>query len=520
VVVGPVGRAFLPSNAGRAEMQVGFDTSSAESYRLFLKAKSLPSVRFVGHTAVIPDEYAHLLLPDRPAGLVLPDYEPLAGLWDYQRDISKIAIKKKKFALFMDCGSGKSNIMLEYSRYVNDMISPNRRVLIVTPLMVVPQFVSEVQKFYGESHPGFVVEQVRAALLPEWVKQPGSSIGITNYEALTDRVPQGRLGALILDESSMLKSTYGKHAEQCMRLGSGLEWKLCGTGTPAPNDRIEYGNHAVFLDEYPTFNAFLARFFVNRGKTGERWELKPHAVDAFYRALSHWSIFVTNPAIYGWEDNTRPLPPIHIHVHDVDLTDDQKAAVRDKMGTLFACDVGGVVRRSKLSQIAKGNHDGRKISTFKPGYIRQLVDSWPDESTIIWCLYNREQQALEEVFPNAVSITGTTPYRRRLEGIHDFKSGKRNVMLTKGKILGFGLNLQVCTRQVFSGLVDSYELMYQCIKRSNRYGSSRDLNVHIPITDVEAPMVENALRKARRIQEDTEIQEGVFRKNSCYGVMK
>jgi hypothetical protein len=51
------------------------------------------------------------------------------------------------------------------------------------------------------------------------------------------------------------------------RLGRGLDWKLALTGTPAPNDRIEYANHAVFLDHFPTVNSFLARFFVNRGQT-------------------------------------------------------------------------------------------------------------------------------------------------------------------------------------------------------------------------------------------------------------
>jgi hypothetical protein len=64
---------------------------------------------------------------------------------------------------------------------------------------------------------------------------------------------------MILDESSMLKSMYGTWGQRLIDLGKGLQWKLCLTGTPAPNDRIEYGNHAVFLDRVPTLNAFLAK---------------------------------------------------------------------------------------------------------------------------------------------------------------------------------------------------------------------------------------------------------------------
>jgi SNF2 family DNA or RNA helicase len=84
------------------------------------------------------------------------------------------------------------------------------------------------------------------------------------------------------------------------------------------------------------------------------------------------------------------------------------------------------------------------------------------------------------------------------------------VLISKGKVLGFGLNLQIATRQVFSGLQDSYELFHQCVKRSNRIGSTRPLNVHIPVTEIERPMIDTVLRKAKRIDEETAEQERIF----------
>ena len=77
---------------------------------------------------------------------------------------------------------------------------------------------------------------------------------------------------------------------------------------------------------------------------------------------------------------------------------------------------------------------------------------------------------------------------------------EKKFLISKGKILGFGLNLQICTRQIFSGLKDSYEEFYQCVKRSNRIGSTRPLNVHIPVTELEVPFVDNVLRKAGRVE--------------------
>jgi hypothetical protein len=293
-----------------------------------------------------------------------------------------------------------------------------------------------------------------------------------------------------------------------LRLGSGVPWKLALTGTPAPNDRIEYANHAVFLDAFPNVNAFLARFFVNRGQTNERWELKPHALRPFYRALSHWCVFLTDPSTYGWKDNVSTIPPIHVHIHDVDLSAEQEKAIQGETGQLFVTNLGGITSRAKLSRMAKCDR------TTKPAFICDLIASWPDESTLVWCKYNDEQDMLAETIPGAASIDGSTPPEERQRIVDDFKAGRVRVLISKPKILGFGLNLQICTRQVFSGLQDSYEEYYQAVKRSNRVGSTRPLNVHIPITDVERPMVENVLRKARRVDADTREQEAMFRESS------
>lgn len=486
-------------------MNVVLDPTNIADYHRFLRIKRLPQYSVRGRQCWFPDEYAGLVCGEVKAAKAAA-YKPTAKLFDYQSAISRLAIQKRKFAIFADCGLGKTLMLLEFARHCRKVT--RGRILIISPLMVVRQTLAECAAWYGDKLP---IEQVTAANLSAWLTAKGHAIGITNYDALTDETPQGGLSALILDESSMLKSHYGKWGTTCIRLGKGLEYKLALTGTPAPNDRIEYANHAVFLDAFPTVNSFLAKFFVNRGQTDNRWELKPHALEPFYRALSHWCVFLTNPATYGWKDNTESIPPIHVHIHDIDLTDEQQSLAFTKTGTLFATEAGGITSRSVLSQIGKGSYRGQDVESLKPAYMRQLVDSWPDESTLIWCLYNREQELLERTFPEAASITGDTPHDERERLVDDFKAGRRKVMISKGRILGFGLNLQIATRQIFSGLQDSYENFYQCVKRSNRYGSTRPLNVHIPVTEIERPMIETVLAKAGRVQQDTETQERLFK---------
>lgn len=483
------------------------DTRSIEDYRLFLKIKQLPSYRICGSVAEFPDEYAHLLnaSSEQPETC---DYKPLPALLDYQAAISAMAIRKRKFAIFADCGLGKTLMLTEFARHAARVLPKSQAVLLVSPLMVIPQTAAEIERFYGRKLP---VEVLKASQLSAWMTGGKSRIGITNYEALRNDIPQGRLGALVVDESSLLKSHYGKYGAEIIRLGKGLDWKLAATGTPAPNDRIEYANHAVFLDAFPNVNSFLAKFFVNRGQTNERWEMKPHALRPFYRALSHWCIFLSNPATYGWKDNCQPLPPINIHIHDVELTGEQNAAVGKETNALFASNFGGITSRATLARIAKGKHRGQDVATLKPAFIRGLTEDWPAESTLIWCKYNDEQDGLAKLFPECANIDGDTPQDTRVGLIDDFKSGRRRILISKPKILGFGLNLQRATRQVFSTCQDSYEEFYQAVKRSNRYGSTQPLNVHIPVTELEMPMVETVLKKAHRIQQDTEEQERIFK---------
>lgn len=496
-------------------MRIEINTRDIADYRTFLAIRKLPTYQFRGSTADFPDEYASRI------GIQADDvldsgYSPFPfsdrALLDYQDAITRMAITRRKFCVFADCGLGKTLILLEYARHVAGIL-PDRRVLIVSPLMVVDQTLQEAATWYGD---GLPIQQVPSSDVSRWLAGTGGGIGITNYEAFTQDVDRGNLGGLIIDESSMLKSHYGRWGAELIRLGRGVPYKLALSGTPAPNDRIEYANHAVLMDAFPTVNSFLARYFINRGQTDNRWELKPHAINAFYRDLSHWAIFLTNPATYGWHALHEKIPPIHVHIHDVPLTYEQRTISQRKSGDLFLNNLGGIASRTKLATLAKGYDESGRVPTHKIAYIQDLIAQWEaTESTIVWCLYNEEQDIMREALPAAASISGDTPHEKRKQIISDFKAGAIRTIITKGKILGFGLNLQIATRQVFSALQDSYETFYQCVKRSNRYGSTRPLNVHIPVTELERPMIETVLSKARRVQTDAEEIERIFRNASC-----
>lgn len=122
-------------------MRISLDPSSVADYDTFLKVKRLPKYNVVGRTVEFPDEYAGQLgIKQRKRKAAA--YAPSEWLFDYQRDIAAMAITKKRYSVFADCGLGKTAILTEFARYIFQS-KKRPRVLIVSPLMVVAQTVAE-----------------------------------------------------------------------------------------------------------------------------------------------------------------------------------------------------------------------------------------------------------------------------------------------------------------------------------------------------------------------------------------
>ena len=178
-------------------------------------------------------------------------------------------------------------------------------------------------------------------------------------------------------------------------------------------------------------------------------------------------------------------------------------------GNLFGAP-GGIGGRATVARIAK-SADG-----LKPAFVADLVNR-ESSACLVWCKYNPEQDTLAGLMPDAGSIAGDTPEADRARMVAEFQRGERKTLLSKPKIMGYGLNLQQARRMVFSTLQDSYEEYYQAVKRANRYGSTDPLDVYIPVTELERPMVDTVLTKAARVKADTEEQEALFREVGYVG---
>jgi reverse gyrase len=79
------------------------------------------------------------------SGFELPDDALNKSLFPFQRFIVKRALKAGKYAIFADCGLGKTLMQLTFAEKVAE--HTNKPVLILAPLAVKGQTLNEAKRF-------------------------------------------------------------------------------------------------------------------------------------------------------------------------------------------------------------------------------------------------------------------------------------------------------------------------------------------------------------------------------------
>lgn len=123
---------------------------------------------------------------------------------------------------------------------------------------------------------------------------------------------------------------------------------------------------------------------------------------------------------------------------------------------------------------------------------------------LLWCGLNEEADALARALPDAVNVQGSDSYAEKVGAVRGFVDGRIRVLISKPKILGFGMNFQHCAQMAFVGLGDSYETYYQAIRRCYRYGQARPVEVFVVVSEAETVVVRNVRDKEKKAAELSE----------------
>lgn len=380
-----------------------------------------------------------------------------SNLFDFQKFIVKRALKAGKYAIFADCGLGKTLMQLEWAYQVQK--HTNKPVLILMPLAVKGQTMQEAEKFGIDT----------------------TNIHFYNYEQL-ENINCSIYSGVVLDESSILKNFEGATKKQIIDLFSKTPYKLACTATPSPNDPMELGNHSEFLDVMSR-NEMLAMYFVHDGGETAKWRLKGHAVKLFYQFIGSWAIMLNKPQDIGFIMDGYNLPSLNLIERQI-KTPKRNNGILFNDTAISATNFNQELRLTKLERIDE---------------VIKIVNT-STENFIIWIKQNEEGEYLKKLIPESVEVKGSDTPEYKEKMLLGFANNQFRVLITKTKIAQFGLNYQNCRNQIFASLDFSFEGLYQAIRRSYRFGQKNEVNIYLISTDTMSNVIQSINNKQKQFE--------------------
>lgn len=399
-------------------------------------------------------------------------------LFDFQKHIVKTALKKGRYAIFADCGLGKTLMQLSWAHeVVKHTLKP---VLILAPLAVSGQTIEEGKRF------GIEAEKLSSDEVKQWTQMSVPKVYITNYEQLK-KINTNPFSGVALDESSILKNYSGKLKELVLEKFKNTPYKTAFTATPAPNDMLELGNHAEFLNVMRS-REMVSIFFINdafnKDHTISKWRLKKHAKKDFYNWVASWSVMLSNPADIGFKGDGYVLPELFITDLEIEVAKQDNGKLYNDIkvnATDFYKELR-VTQESRVREVAKILNESK-------------------ENFIVWVKSDEEEEELISLVPDAVLVTGKQKPELKEKLLLGFANNEFRILVTKTKIAQFGLNYQHCKNQIFLSFDFSFEGLYQAIRRSWRFGQKDNVNVTLVIVETMGNVLEIIKEKQGKFEE-------------------
>jgi hypothetical protein len=379
------------------------------------------------------------------------------SLFDFQKFTVKVALSKGRFAIFADCGLGKTLMQLSWAEQV--FKHTKMKVLVLAPLAVVEQTKDEAIKFGINS----------------------KCFDITNYDQLKN-IDTSIYSGVVLDESSILKGRDGKLSSLIISVFKNTPYKLCCTATPSPNDHMELGQHSEFLGGM-SYLEMLSMFFVHDGGETSKWRLRKHAKDNFWNYVASWSIAIDNPSTLGFSGDGYLLPEIEFIEHIIKVENNTDSLFNDI-----------AISATDLHKDLKRSYDDRIEKT------KELVNSNNDQ-WIVWTLKNDEAIELKKVLNDSINVQGSDSPEFKAKHLNGFAKKEFKVLVTKTSIASFGMNYQQCFNMVFTSYDFKFEAFYQAVRRCFRFGQKCKVKVHLLIPESQINVRKTIIEKQNRHQE-------------------
>ena len=429
-------------------------------------------------------------------------YESQTEAFKHQEDAMKFALKRKQFALFMEQGTGKTKVLLDYAGtlFEEDIID---LVIVIAPKGVHRQWIeAETPK-----HIGCSVQAIYWNKRVEFVHRMDNALTIYafNYDALRTKPAQQQIELLlaefetpmlILDESHKVKSSSSlrwKAIEE--HLANNIEIKVALTGTPIAKNLVDEWAQLYLINKdilgLEKRQHFIDEYYATSGRYGnmvavrnlERFKeltkdhvyrLKKTELDIEEKTYSRW-IFDMNPKQKKMYRQALNSILLDLQKLTEDETKNGKLVINHHLA-----------RMQKLQQISNGwivDSEGKTVDLIpfqtnpRVQALIECIESKNGAQIIIWCKYIHDVttivNALNEYGYTSTFIDGRTKNQDIPERTNLFFSKQVQLLVTTPAKLGTGYNLQIggCTDAIYYSNSENSIDRWQSEDRIHRIGT-------------------------------------------------
>ena len=328
-------------------------------------------------------------------------------LYAYQEKIFTWVKQRKKIALFMDMGTGKTLVTLNFIMYYRP-----KKILIICPKIAMYVWQSEFKK-HIKNNPYQIItlDKGTSSSKAEKVKdlKRENTVIIINYESCwRDHIEKAlkdyKADMIICDESHKVK-TYGSNVSKYVRqLGKNTEYKAILTGTPVTNTKLDYWGQFAFLDITlfgHLYSAFKNRYFEFHPKFPSKI-IKEKNMDELLAKVSENSVTVKLKEV------KTDLPAITEEIIYTEMSSaQQKAYDKLRKEQFLKLEKGEILLKNamnemqKLQQISSGFIYIENEATYKffenskIEALIELIESMGEEKVIVFCSFTEELKMIK-----------------------------------------------------------------------------------------------------------------------------
>lgn len=403
-----------------------------------------------------------------------------SNLHNYQKVALNIILKKKKCALFLDMGMGKTIITLTaISKMLDDFFI--NKTLIIAPLRVANSvWTNEAKKWEHLQHLKIKVctgtQKERLSAI-----NSDSDIYIINRENIPWLIQncKWKWDSVIIDESSSFKNQASKRFRALKKITKYLKNIVLLSGTPSPNGEMDLWSQLYLIDNGErlgrTITSYRRKYF-NQDYMHFKYTIIESCSDIIKKLIKDVCITMSS-------EDYLDLPEIISLMEYIEIPEKikkiYKSFKKDFVLSLEHKDIEAVssaVLSNKLLQICNGaiydkDKNTHELHDLKLIALKEIIEDNPNENFLIAYNFKSDLRRILKTIPTAIKL-------ETKEQEDEWNKGNIKILVAHPMSAGHGLNLQFGGNIiVWFGLNWSLELYQQFNKRLHRQGQKKPVRI-------------------------------------------